>query len=621
MIQKENRLPAEYQEVEYLESGSNLNQRIELPYKCNQNSCIDVDFMFTDLSSRSGYQFVFECRSELNSKKCNLLKSTNDRFRYDFSDVGITNSNCTVNINLLYKLKTNKNVFNVYYNDNLVDTKAFSNYSNFVSDNNINFFSNKVGDFHPSNHLRIYKCKITENDVLKINAYPCYRKSDGVRGFYDLVSNTFCPNAGTSTEDFIVGPDINVVIKAKHIYKGNYALPEEYEEVEYLESTGTQYINIGIVPNDDYTVNVEFLYNISSNDGIYGVTNGTVGFYLGSAGGQLYLNGGSYYFAPFVAKTKYTLVYNKNTAIVNNIKYDVHNKTYINSDFWLFGRKNTNSATDSRLLHGKIYSFKMITSSDNVYISLIPCYRKSDNKPGMYDIVTGKFFTNQGTEEFITGPELKRKVKFIIKDNRVIFADESLLPSEYRRVKYLENIDTSHIDTKYMSNSNTSVFIIAKLNNLNTGTNGPIIGNRDNSTNGVSLWASLTAGQMFFQFGANTQPVAGVIGNYDIHKYYFDKNGLKYDNRLVSTNVGNNFAKTATLKLFATNPGGANVNGFDARRFVGNIYKCIILENGVVKLYLIPSVRNSDNKPGMYDLVTNTFFTNQGEGEFEWEEL
>lgn len=38
-------------------------------------------------------------------------------------------------------------------------------------------------------------------------------------------------------------------------------------------------------------------------------------------------------------------------------------------------------------------------------------------------------------------------------------------------------------------------------------------------------------------------------------------------------------------------------------------------------VYLIPSVRNSDNKPGMYDLVTNTFFTNEGEGEFEWEEL
>lgn len=38
--------------------------------------------------------------------------------------------------------------------------------------------------------------------------------------------------------------------------------------------------------------------------------------------------------------------------------------------------------------------------------NFIPCYRKSDMKPGMYDTVTGTFYTNQGSGEFILGPSI-----------------------------------------------------------------------------------------------------------------------------------------------------------------------------------------------------------------------
>ena len=36
----------------------------------------------------------------------------------------------------------------------------------------------------------------------------------------------------------------------------------------------------------------------------------------------------------------------------------------------------------------------------------IPCYRISDDKPGMYDIVNDVFYTNVGTGEFELGPNL-----------------------------------------------------------------------------------------------------------------------------------------------------------------------------------------------------------------------
>lgn len=44
---------------------------------------------------------------------------------------------------------------------------------------------------------------------------------------------------------------------------------------------------------------------------------------------------------------------------------------------------------------------------DGVFMrEYIPCYRKDDRKPGMYDLVTREFYTNVGTGEFELGPEV-----------------------------------------------------------------------------------------------------------------------------------------------------------------------------------------------------------------------
>lgn len=51
-----------------------------------------------------------------------------------------------------------------------------------------------------------------------------------------------------------------------------------------------------------------------------------------------------------------------------------------------------------------LYSFQ-IYNNDSLVLDFIPCKRKSDNKPGLYDTVEGKFYTNQNTsgDDFVTG--------------------------------------------------------------------------------------------------------------------------------------------------------------------------------------------------------------------------
>ena len=48
--------------------------------------------------------------------------------------------------------------------------------------------------------------KIWENNELKYEFIPCYRKADNVAGLYDLVNGVFYTNAGSGT--FAVGSDV-----------------------------------------------------------------------------------------------------------------------------------------------------------------------------------------------------------------------------------------------------------------------------------------------------------------------------------------------------------------------------------------------------------------------------
>ena len=54
---------------------------------------------------------------------------------------------------------------------------------------------------------------------------------------------------------------------------------------------------------------------------------------------------------------------------------------------------------------GQMKIYRCFYSCDEVEsYKLYPVYLKSDSKPGMYDIVNNVFYTNQGSGEFLVGP-------------------------------------------------------------------------------------------------------------------------------------------------------------------------------------------------------------------------
>lgn len=48
--------------------------------------------------------------------------------------------------------------------------------------------------------------------------------------------------------------------------------------------------------------------------------------------------------------------------------------------------------------------------------------------------------------------------------------------------------------------------------------------------------------------------------------------------------------------------------------YTGRMYYCKIYDNDILVRDFIPAIRDSDGKAGLYDLVTNQFYTNAGTG-------
>lgn len=201
-------------------------------------------------------------------------------------------------------------------------------------------------------------------------------------------------------------------------------LPVEYQQIEYIESTGTQYINTKVIPKE--TLNGKFEIVCLNWGYPFGSTNGQDRDYWGiNLYGydqncfECYFGTGKY---PKIGKweknVKYTIsIENKKFYCDDLLLYDFANSDNIfNFDtiqpIYLFGLNYRGG--DYR--EYKFYSAILYDDKSNIR-NFIPCYSTVavtdvDGKEcpigtiGMYDLVEGKFYTNQGTGEFIKGPDM-----------------------------------------------------------------------------------------------------------------------------------------------------------------------------------------------------------------------
>lgn len=182
-------------------------------------------------------------------------------------------------------------------------------------------------------------------------------------------------------------------------------------EIEYLESSGTQYIETDILPNSKMRAQCAFLCNFN-NTAVFGSRDYN---YVGSKDFDLiaydsYNNGILWRFnsnnitfnklLPFAYK-RYDIDMGNTYCIIDGHEYltatTIPWQAEVNT-LTLFARKVPNIV----LGVVSIFYFKLL-EEDNILLDLIPV--RVGNVGYMYDKVSGQLFGNSGTGAFILGPD------------------------------------------------------------------------------------------------------------------------------------------------------------------------------------------------------------------------
>lgn len=179
------------------------------------------------------------------------------------------------------------------------------------------------------------------------------------------------------------------------------SLPSMYQQVEYIQSTGAQYIDTGYVPSENTEILMTFEFIQKGR--VFGAnTDAMIATYSSALEGIQFKFGDSkYYSFESEKEKKYSLRYNKTGVLIDDaLQFTFAYTTFdANSSLSLC---NTNTGTSGTLAKLKIYTLKIF--NDNILVrNFIPCYRKSDNIIGLYDLVESVFYTNNGIDTFLKG--------------------------------------------------------------------------------------------------------------------------------------------------------------------------------------------------------------------------
>ncbi len=188
-------------------------------------------------------------------------------------------------------------------------------------------------------------------------------------------------------------------------------LPEGYTRLQYLQFTGTQYINTGIKANNNTKAEGVFYINSGFNGHVFGSYNSGAYFRIyvpsGSITGTVF--GGTSFTPSSIVPGDFA----RTTSIrikLDNTGIYIGNKTFsytstpgsftATSNMYL-GAINAYSS-NSKYLQGKVYTFNIVQNGTLVR-NFIPA-KNSSNVLGMYDTVSETFFTNAGSGTFTAGP-------------------------------------------------------------------------------------------------------------------------------------------------------------------------------------------------------------------------
>lgn len=198
-------------------------------------------------------------------------------------------------------------------------------------------------------------------------------------------------------------------------------LPSGYIELEYIQSSGTQYINTGFKPTGNTKVIIDFLtYNQSTTmQGIFGGRpDGNTRFQLFTGRSTSSLQCDYKTFGALAdpdtsisglnLKERVKISYSNQLFINDNLIKEVAVQSFnTNTNAYLFAINNAGTLQNYASMN--LYSCEIY--DNNVLIrNFIPC-KNPDGVVGLYDSVNSQFYQNAGSGSFTAGPEIEQEDK------------------------------------------------------------------------------------------------------------------------------------------------------------------------------------------------------------------
>lgn len=396
-------------------------------------------------------------------------------------------------------------------------------------------------------------------------------------------------------------------------------LPSGYTELEYIQSTGTQYINSD--HNPTYNCKVVIKINSSTqNDSFFGSqhqwqvasyslgTNTATFANLATQG--ISINDGK----------DHVCEYSKDGLFVDGtLTWNAMlGKDFTGGlDYPMYILANNERNVTVYQSHAKLY-YCQVYENGLLVRGFIPC-KNASGEIGLYDEVSGKFYGNDGAGTFEAGPEITHgelisdnaSYTFAVTGNRAFvawFAEESQgrLPSGYTEVEYIQtsalgylltgitpNISATRIESKWMVDEIPS-------------SAGGIFGGR--MSTGFYFVTAKSATILNYRFqsatgGTKTMTVPNTIGkDITIDVNYPQKQIIINGS---SASMGTVNAPSGDLRLFCIG------SYSETYKFLGKCYYFKVYDGSSLVADFVPCLDTSGHV-GMYDLVSGSFKTGYG---------
>ena len=352
-------------EVEYLESSG--TQYIDTGYSFN-SATDKVELVFELLTTTPNYKWIF---GAYDTKRFAIGSGDNvDRrtFGYNASTSYISSTYYTDGAHIFLADSTGASI----------DGQNFFGFADFSTTSHILLYTIPLNPSVYCSNARIWSYKHYRNGTLVRDYIPVRKGTVGY--LYDRVSGKLFGNAGTG--DFVLGPDV---------------VP-----VEWLEGTGTQYIDTGVGYFADFEINVKMRTSLSNITLYSGAYNRLERISAARPYWRFRSNAGGTYDSTIPITELHTLAWRNGKIYSDGAEIYQLSKPYQNYEMYAFG-------TDTSAFSCVIYYLDLWDSNDTIVRKFRPVRVGTGStwEGAMMDVLTRRIYRNAGTGAFTYGNDLK----------------------------------------------------------------------------------------------------------------------------------------------------------------------------------------------------------------------